>query len=162
MLIFLLDDLFLFSSQSILPPKLAEYQRLRCRVAFHALQFRPEILALGHLMVERFENLLAQFICHLCIMNSKIDVDIVSFVLKEVQNRYMLYCFNFSVALISINFAPNTEGFILLIIVCSPSHPREAIQSLYKIEAYSNVTKSIPTAPMPNQQIWHSIHTTAE
>ncbi|XP_052196528.1 protein EMBRYO SAC DEVELOPMENT ARREST 30-like isoform X2 [Diospyros lotus] len=37
----------------ILPPSLAEYQRLRCRVAFHALQFRPEISALGHLMVER-------------------------------------------------------------------------------------------------------------
>ncbi|XP_059640039.1 protein EMBRYO SAC DEVELOPMENT ARREST 30 [Cornus florida] len=39
--------------QPILPPSLAEYQRLRCRVAFHALHFRPEILALGHLMVER-------------------------------------------------------------------------------------------------------------
>ncbi|KAA8547642.1 hypothetical protein F0562_004071 [Nyssa sinensis] len=37
----------------ILPPSLAEYQRLRCRVAFHALRFRPEILALGHQMVER-------------------------------------------------------------------------------------------------------------
>ncbi|KAM7515938.1 hypothetical protein LguiA_005521 [Lonicera macranthoides] len=42
--------------QSILPPKLAEYQRLRCRVAFHALQFRPEILALGRLMVERLQS----------------------------------------------------------------------------------------------------------
>uniref|UniRef100_A0A5B6ZBG1 O-fucosyltransferase family protein n=1 Tax=Davidia involucrata TaxID=16924 RepID=A0A5B6ZBG1_DAVIN len=39
--------------QPILPPSLAEYQRLRCRVAFHALHFRPEIIALGHLMVER-------------------------------------------------------------------------------------------------------------
>ncbi|KAE9453033.1 hypothetical protein C3L33_15064, partial [Rhododendron williamsianum] len=39
--------------QPILPSRLAEYQRLRCRVAFHALHFRPEILALGHLMVER-------------------------------------------------------------------------------------------------------------
>ncbi|KAL6970544.1 Protein EMBRYO SAC DEVELOPMENT ARREST 30 [Sarracenia purpurea var. burkii] len=39
--------------QSILPSSLVEYQRLRCRVAFHALIFRPEILALGHLMVER-------------------------------------------------------------------------------------------------------------
>ncbi|KAK3002481.1 hypothetical protein RJ639_020334 [Escallonia herrerae] len=39
--------------KSILPHELVEYQRLRCRVAFHALRFRPEILALGHLMVER-------------------------------------------------------------------------------------------------------------
>ncbi|CAK9169245.1 unnamed protein product, partial [Ilex paraguariensis] len=38
--------------QPILPPNLVEYQRLRCRVAFHSLQFRPEIMALGHLMVE--------------------------------------------------------------------------------------------------------------
>ncbi|XP_031119177.1 protein EMBRYO SAC DEVELOPMENT ARREST 30 isoform X1 [Ipomoea triloba] len=41
--------------QSILPPSLAEYQRLRCRVAFHALQFRTEILSLGRLMVERLQ-----------------------------------------------------------------------------------------------------------
>ncbi|KAI8566430.1 hypothetical protein RHMOL_Rhmol02G0039900 [Rhododendron molle] len=41
----------------ILPSRLAEYQRLRCRVAFHALRFRPEILALGHLMVERLRAL---------------------------------------------------------------------------------------------------------
>ncbi|KAI5316494.1 hypothetical protein L3X38_036201 [Prunus dulcis] len=39
--------------QSILPPGMAELQRLRCRVAFHALQFRPEIQILGHRMVER-------------------------------------------------------------------------------------------------------------
>ncbi|XP_057472006.1 protein EMBRYO SAC DEVELOPMENT ARREST 30 [Actinidia eriantha] len=43
--------------QPILPSSLAEYQRLRCRVAFHALHFRPEILALGHLMVERLRAL---------------------------------------------------------------------------------------------------------
>ncbi|CAN4099652.1 unnamed protein product [Withania somnifera] len=36
--------------QSALPPSMAEYQRLRCRVSFHALQFRPEIEALGKLM----------------------------------------------------------------------------------------------------------------
>nr|GLL25458.1 uncharacterized protein At1g04910 [Ipomoea trifida] len=41
------------SLQSIFRPSLAEYQRLRCRVAFHALQFRTEILSLGRLMVER-------------------------------------------------------------------------------------------------------------
>ncbi|XAR48968.1 hypothetical protein NMG60_11031969 [Bertholletia excelsa] len=39
--------------QAILPPSLAEYQRLRCRAAFHALHFRSEILALGRLIVER-------------------------------------------------------------------------------------------------------------
>ncbi|KAL2550289.1 O-fucosyltransferase family protein [Forsythia ovata] len=42
--------------QSILPPSLAEYQRLRCRVAFHALRFRPEIVELGHLIVERLRG----------------------------------------------------------------------------------------------------------
>ncbi|KAH7666716.1 GDP-fucose protein O-fucosyltransferase protein [Dioscorea alata] len=42
--------------ESILPPNMAEYQRLRCRVAFHALQFRPEILALGNRMVERLRG----------------------------------------------------------------------------------------------------------
>ncbi|KAJ0977740.1 hypothetical protein J5N97_013214 [Dioscorea zingiberensis] len=42
--------------ESILPPSMAEYQRLRCRVAFHALQFRPEILALGNQMVERLRG----------------------------------------------------------------------------------------------------------
>lgn len=37
----------------ILSSKFVEYQRLRCRVAFHALHFRPEIVALAHLMVKR-------------------------------------------------------------------------------------------------------------
>ncbi|KAG6528608.1 protein EMBRYO SAC DEVELOPMENT ARREST 30-like [Zingiber officinale] len=39
--------------QAILPSSMDEYQRLRCRVAFHALQFRSEIRALGSKMVER-------------------------------------------------------------------------------------------------------------
>ncbi|GJV51242.1 embryo sac development arrest 30-like protein isoform X1, partial [Tanacetum coccineum] len=39
--------------QPILSSKFVEYQRLRCRVAFHALHFRSEILALAHLMVKR-------------------------------------------------------------------------------------------------------------
>ncbi|PRQ45908.1 putative GDP-fucose protein O-fucosyltransferase [Rosa chinensis] len=39
--------------QSILPPSMAEFQRLRCRVAFHSLQFRQEIKILGQRMVER-------------------------------------------------------------------------------------------------------------
>ncbi|CAM8884887.1 unnamed protein product [Rhodiola kirilowii] len=42
--------------QSILPPTMSEYQRLRCRVAFHALHFRPEIQVLGHRMVERLRQ----------------------------------------------------------------------------------------------------------
>ncbi|GLT56361.1 hypothetical protein SLA2020_294050 [Shorea laevis] len=33
--------------QAILPPHLEEYQRLRCRVAFHALQFRDEVQELA-------------------------------------------------------------------------------------------------------------------
>ncbi|XP_017977698.1 PREDICTED: uncharacterized protein LOC18599846 isoform X2 [Theobroma cacao] len=41
--------------QSILPPSMSEFQRLRCRVAFHALQFRPEIQILGRRMVERLQ-----------------------------------------------------------------------------------------------------------
>ncbi|KAL8159632.1 hypothetical protein V2J09_001169 [Rumex salicifolius] len=39
--------------QNTLPPSLIEYQRLRCRVAFQALRFRSEILAVGHQMIER-------------------------------------------------------------------------------------------------------------
>ncbi|KAF9670232.1 hypothetical protein SADUNF_Sadunf13G0047000 [Salix dunnii] len=39
--------------QSILPPSMFEFQRLRCRVAFHALQFRREIQMVGQLMVQR-------------------------------------------------------------------------------------------------------------
>ncbi|KAL4323856.1 hypothetical protein GQ457_11G014930 [Hibiscus cannabinus] len=41
--------------QSILPTSMYEFQRLRCRVAFHALQFRPEIQILGLRMVERLQ-----------------------------------------------------------------------------------------------------------
>ncbi|KAE9590875.1 hypothetical protein Lal_00023025 [Lupinus albus] len=43
--------------QSILPPNMAEVQRLRCRVAFHALQFRPEIQMLGRQMVNKLRAL---------------------------------------------------------------------------------------------------------
>ncbi|KAG9458928.1 hypothetical protein H6P81_003436 [Aristolochia fimbriata] len=39
--------------QSILPSAMSEYQRLRCRVAFHALHFRSEIRDLGLRIVER-------------------------------------------------------------------------------------------------------------
>uniref|UniRef100_A0A1D1XIT6 O-fucosyltransferase family protein n=1 Tax=Anthurium amnicola TaxID=1678845 RepID=A0A1D1XIT6_9ARAE len=39
--------------QSILPPTMAEYQRLRCRVAFVALHFRPEIKTLGDQIIDR-------------------------------------------------------------------------------------------------------------
>lgn len=42
--------------QSILPPSMAEFQRLRCRVAFHALQFRSDIQILGRRMVERLRG----------------------------------------------------------------------------------------------------------
>lgn len=43
--------------QSILPSSMAEIQRLRCRVAFHALQFRPEIQTLGRRMVHKLRAL---------------------------------------------------------------------------------------------------------
>ncbi|KAG0501459.1 hypothetical protein HPP92_001531 [Vanilla planifolia] len=39
--------------ESVLPPDMEEFQRLRCRVAYHALQFRSEIQVLGNLIVER-------------------------------------------------------------------------------------------------------------
>ncbi|XP_044500649.1 protein EMBRYO SAC DEVELOPMENT ARREST 30-like [Mangifera indica] len=42
--------------QSILPPIMSELQRLRCRVAFHALQFRPGIQILGQRMLERLRS----------------------------------------------------------------------------------------------------------
>ena len=39
--------------QSILPANLEEFQKLRCRVAFHALRLRPQIQALGSQIVGR-------------------------------------------------------------------------------------------------------------
>ncbi|MCO5613250.1 hypothetical protein L7F22_067526 [Adiantum nelumboides] len=43
--------------QSMLPPQFAEYQRLRCRVAFEALRFRKEVQELGFRMVQRLQAL---------------------------------------------------------------------------------------------------------
>lgn len=40
--------------QSILPASLEEFQKLRCRVAFHALRLRPQIQALGSQIVGRW------------------------------------------------------------------------------------------------------------
>ncbi|XP_057982094.1 O-fucosyltransferase 27 [Malania oleifera] len=39
--------------QAILPPRLEEYQRLRCRVAFHALRFRQEVQELATKILNR-------------------------------------------------------------------------------------------------------------
>ncbi|XP_022980538.1 O-fucosyltransferase 27-like isoform X1 [Cucurbita maxima] len=39
--------------QAVLPPDLEEYQRLRCRVAFHALQFRVEVQDLATKILHR-------------------------------------------------------------------------------------------------------------
>ncbi|KAI9074843.1 hypothetical protein K1719_043193 [Acacia pycnantha] len=39
--------------QAILPPRFEEYQRLRCRVAFHALQFRQEVQELATKILQR-------------------------------------------------------------------------------------------------------------
>lgn len=49
---FLIDFIYSLSLlfdliQAILPPHLEEYQRLRCRVSFHALQFRQEVQELA-------------------------------------------------------------------------------------------------------------------
>ncbi|XP_004304190.1 PREDICTED: uncharacterized protein At1g04910 [Fragaria vesca subsp. vesca] len=41
--------------QAILPPDLEEYQRLRCRVAFHALQFRQEVQELASKILHRLQ-----------------------------------------------------------------------------------------------------------
>ncbi|KAL5582069.1 hypothetical protein UlMin_014511 [Ulmus minor] len=42
--------------QAILPPDLEEYQRLRCRVAFHALQFRQEVQELATKILHRLRD----------------------------------------------------------------------------------------------------------
>ena len=39
--------------QAILPPHLEEYQRLRCRVAYHALSFREEVEELATKVLDR-------------------------------------------------------------------------------------------------------------
>ncbi|KAL2329767.1 hypothetical protein Fmac_017348 [Flemingia macrophylla] len=39
--------------QAILPPNFEEYQRLRCRVSFHALQFRQEVQELSAKILQR-------------------------------------------------------------------------------------------------------------
>ncbi|AES72618.2 auxin-independent growth promoter-like protein [Medicago truncatula] len=50
--------------QSVLPPTMAEIQRLRCRVSFQALQFRPEIQMLGHRMVNKLRSLGQPFLAY--------------------------------------------------------------------------------------------------
>nr|KYP76461.1 DUF246 domain-containing protein At1g04910 [Cajanus cajan] len=47
--------------QATLPPNFEEYQRLRCRVSFHALQFRQEVQELSAKILQRQED----FHCHL-------------------------------------------------------------------------------------------------
>eukprot|EP01018_Ginkgo_biloba_P024408 Gb_02584 [translate_table: standard] len=42
--------------KALLSPSLAEYQRLRCRVAFHALRFRQEVQELGDRIVQRLQS----------------------------------------------------------------------------------------------------------
>nr|ABN09047.1 Hypothetical plant protein [Medicago truncatula] len=43
--------------QATLPPSFEEYQRLRCRVSFHALQFRQEVHELSAKILQRQEKL---------------------------------------------------------------------------------------------------------
>ncbi|KAK4783426.1 hypothetical protein SAY86_007800 [Trapa natans] len=42
--------------QAILPPQFEEYQRLRCRVAFHALRFREEVEELAAKILQRLRS----------------------------------------------------------------------------------------------------------
>ncbi|KAK4798833.1 hypothetical protein SAY86_031159 [Trapa natans] len=42
--------------QAILPPQFEEYQRLRCRVAFHALRFRKEVEELAAKILQRLRS----------------------------------------------------------------------------------------------------------
>ncbi|CAI0433075.1 unnamed protein product [Linum tenue] len=50
--------------QSVLPPSMGEFQRLRCRVAFHALQFRQELQVLGRRIVDRLQGLDQPYIAY--------------------------------------------------------------------------------------------------
>ncbi|KAG7559314.1 GDP-fucose protein O-fucosyltransferase [Arabidopsis thaliana x Arabidopsis arenosa] len=50
--------------QAILPSDLEEYQRLRCRVAFHALQFRKEVQELSTKVLQRLRPLGRPFIAY--------------------------------------------------------------------------------------------------
>lgn len=55
-------SLLLFLFQAILPPYFEEYQRLRCRVSFHALQFRQEVQELSAKILQRQDKLIN---CHI-------------------------------------------------------------------------------------------------
>jgi len=44
--------------QANLPPDLEEYQRLRCRVAFHALRFRNDVQELATKVLNRSDSFL--------------------------------------------------------------------------------------------------------
>lgn len=50
--------------QAILPPHLEEYQRLRCRVAFHALMFRQEVQELATKILSRLRAPRRPFIAY--------------------------------------------------------------------------------------------------
>ncbi|CAN0913445.1 Protein EMBRYO SAC DEVELOPMENT ARREST 30 [Linum grandiflorum] len=50
------QDFSMLINLSVLPPSMAEFQRLRCRVGFHALQFRQDLKLLGHRIVERLRQ----------------------------------------------------------------------------------------------------------
>ncbi|XP_061366882.1 O-fucosyltransferase 27-like [Gastrolobium bilobum] len=50
--------------QAILPPHFEEYQRLRCRVAFHALRFRQEVQELADKILQRLRAFGRPFIAY--------------------------------------------------------------------------------------------------
>lgn len=54
----------IFVTQASLPPRLEEYQRLRCRVAFHALTFRAEVRELATKILLRLRSSGRPFIAY--------------------------------------------------------------------------------------------------
>ncbi|GAB2238134.1 hypothetical protein Droror1_Dr00016036 [Drosera rotundifolia] len=50
--------------QAVLPPHLEEYQRLRCRVSYHALQFRQEVQELATRILNRLRGPRRPFIAY--------------------------------------------------------------------------------------------------
>lgn len=61
----------IFYLQSALPSGMSELQRLRCRVAFHALNFRPEVQMLGKKIMQRYLLISVPGFCLMIFLHSK-------------------------------------------------------------------------------------------
>lgn len=78
--------------QSVLPPTMSEFQRLRCRVAFHALQFRREIKLLGRRMVERLRGLGRPFLAfHPGLLRDKLAFHGCAELFQDVHTELIQY-----------------------------------------------------------------------